>query len=206
MSMEIMSDLMCPHKVAQMRDLGIHTNGKKALAFMPGRSNVSVGVALSGSFRPRQRRQRPILFRRSLWNRALIQQVNENHQSKMPDNLVKNVALIREINRNISKVISLYSNLFIDFSNIIQQRRAINNDDHVEKSVGGVVCLPATLTSSNTSSFLSTASSLSPATGIPNPASRTSPPASLLAIQITTTIIASDRNRRRHLHHHLSIA
>ncbi|CAL5388520.1 unnamed protein product [Camellia sinensis] len=69
-------------------------------------------------------------------NRALIQQVNENHQSKMPDNLVKNVALIRQINGNISKVMSLYSDLSVDFSNIVQQRRAINNDDHVEKSAG----------------------------------------------------------------------
>ncbi|CAL5386433.1 unnamed protein product [Camellia sinensis] len=69
-------------------------------------------------------------------NRALIQQVNENHQSKMPDNLVKNVALIREINGNISKVMSIYSDLSVDFSNIVQQRRAINNDDHVEKSAG----------------------------------------------------------------------
>ncbi|XP_054818345.1 protein ELF4-LIKE 1-like [Prosopis cineraria] len=31
-------------------------------------------------------------------NRVLIQQVNENHQSKIPDNLVKNVALIGQIN------------------------------------------------------------------------------------------------------------
>ncbi|KAI8008859.1 Protein EARLY FLOWERING 4 [Camellia lanceoleosa] len=75
----------------------------------------------SGSFRPRQRRRRLILFCRSLWNQALIQQVNENHQSKMPDNFVKNVALIREINSNISKVISLYSDLSVDFSNIVQQ-------------------------------------------------------------------------------------
>ena len=39
-------------------------------------------------------------------NRVLIQQVNDNHQSKIPDNLVKNVALIQEINENISKVVS----------------------------------------------------------------------------------------------------
>ncbi|GKU93363.1 hypothetical protein SLEP1_g6961 [Rubroshorea leprosula] len=31
-------------------------------------------------------------------NRDLIQKVNENHRSKIPDNLVKNVALIGEIN------------------------------------------------------------------------------------------------------------
>ncbi|KAF2312563.1 hypothetical protein GH714_035081 [Hevea brasiliensis] len=36
-------------------------------------------------------------------NRNLIQQVNENHQSMVPDNLTKNVSLIREINGNISK-------------------------------------------------------------------------------------------------------
>ncbi|KAL7176755.1 hypothetical protein ACSBR2_030160 [Camellia fascicularis] len=59
----------------------------------------------------------------------------------MLDNLVKNIALIREINSNISKVISLYSDLSADFSTIVQQRRAINNDDHVEKSAGGVVWL-----------------------------------------------------------------
>ncbi|XP_025015623.1 protein EARLY FLOWERING 4 isoform X2 [Ricinus communis] len=31
-------------------------------------------------------------------NRSLIQQVNENHQSRIPDNMVKNVALIQELN------------------------------------------------------------------------------------------------------------
>ncbi|CAI9298023.1 unnamed protein product [Lactuca saligna] len=41
-------------------------------------------------------------------NRLLIQQVNENHQSKIPDNLVKNVALIQEINGNISKSLVIY--------------------------------------------------------------------------------------------------
>lgn len=56
-------------------------------------------------------------------NRALIQQVNENHQSKIPDHMVKNVALIREINENISKVSSLYSNLSVNFGNIVHQRR-----------------------------------------------------------------------------------
>jgi hypothetical protein len=57
-------------------------------------------------------------------NRALINQVNENHQSKIPDNLAKNVNLIREINSNISKVVSIYSDLSVDFSNIVHQRRA----------------------------------------------------------------------------------
>ncbi|KAI3849451.1 hypothetical protein MKW92_011832 [Papaver armeniacum] len=49
-------------------------------------------------------------------NRILIQQVNENHQSKIPQNLAKNVALIRDININISKVASIYTELSTNFS------------------------------------------------------------------------------------------
>ncbi|KAJ6424829.1 hypothetical protein OIU84_025573 [Salix udensis] len=60
-------------------------------------------------------------------NRDLIQQVNSNHRSKIPDNLVKNVSLIREINGNISKVISIYSDLSVNFSNIVQERRRVKN-------------------------------------------------------------------------------
>ncbi|XP_062155663.1 protein EARLY FLOWERING 4 [Alnus glutinosa] len=55
-------------------------------------------------------------------NRALIQQVNENHQSRVADNMVKNVALIQEINGNISKVVSLYSDLSSNFSSLFHQR------------------------------------------------------------------------------------
>ncbi|WCJ19862.1 hypothetical protein M5689_002136 [Euphorbia peplus] len=54
-------------------------------------------------------------------NRNLIQQVNENHQSRVPDNMVKNVALIQELNGNISKVSSLYSDLSSNFSGNYQQ-------------------------------------------------------------------------------------
>ncbi|XP_022156910.1 protein EARLY FLOWERING 4-like [Momordica charantia] len=49
-------------------------------------------------------------------NRVLIQQVNENHQSRVPSNMVDNVALIQELNGNISKVVSMYSDFSSDFS------------------------------------------------------------------------------------------
>ncbi|GLT92970.1 hypothetical protein SLE2022_107790 [Rubroshorea leprosula] len=51
-------------------------------------------------------------------NWVLIQQVNENHQSKIPLNMVKNVALIQELNGNISKVVSMYSEFSTNFSTI----------------------------------------------------------------------------------------
>lgn len=59
-------------------------------------------------------------------NRALIQQVNENHQSRIPDNMVKNVALIREINGNISKVVSLYSDFSSNFSTVFRDQPSKN--------------------------------------------------------------------------------
>ncbi|PQQ12141.1 protein EARLY FLOWERING 4-like [Prunus yedoensis var. nudiflora] len=36
-------------------------------------------------------------------NRALIQQANDNHRSRVPDSLSKNVVLIRDINSNINQ-------------------------------------------------------------------------------------------------------
>ncbi|KAL1559254.1 protein EARLY FLOWERING 4-like [Salvia divinorum] len=61
-------------------------------------------------------------------NRLLIQQVNDNHQSKVHDNLVKNVSLIQEINGNISKVVSMYSDLSSNFSTVCHQHRAANTN------------------------------------------------------------------------------
>ncbi|KAL6977468.1 hypothetical protein U1Q18_026267 [Sarracenia purpurea var. burkii] len=65
-------------------------------------------------------------------NSSLIQQVNKNHQSLIYGNLVKNVALIQEINGNMSKVVSLYSDLSVDFSRMFHRRSgsvdAKNND------------------------------------------------------------------------------
>ncbi|XP_030524528.1 protein EARLY FLOWERING 4-like [Rhodamnia argentea] len=81
--------------------------------------DVEVWEMLSTSFR----RVQSALDR----NWTLISQVNENHQSKVPDNLAKNVALIREINGNISKVLSIYSDLSVHVSGVVHQRRAFQN-------------------------------------------------------------------------------
>ncbi|OIW04101.1 hypothetical protein TanjilG_00661 [Lupinus angustifolius] len=61
-------------------------------------------------------------------NRVLIQQVNENQESRVPDNMAKNVNLIQELNCNMSKVVSLYSHLNSNFSNACQQHSNNNNN------------------------------------------------------------------------------
>ncbi|KAK1434843.1 hypothetical protein QVD17_00597 [Tagetes erecta] len=58
-------------------------------------------------------------------NRLLIQQVNENHQSMISDNLVKNVALIREINGNILKIRGVYSGISVSLCNFVHRRGVI---------------------------------------------------------------------------------
>ncbi|KAH7854135.1 hypothetical protein Vadar_010498 [Vaccinium darrowii] len=76
------------------------------------------GGEVWGAFTENFREVQSVLDR----NRVLIQQVNENHRSKNHSNLVKNVALIQEINGNISKVVSLYSDLSSNFSSVFHSR------------------------------------------------------------------------------------
>ncbi|KAK9923725.1 hypothetical protein M0R45_032126 [Rubus argutus] len=49
-------------------------------------------------------------------NRLLINEINQNHESKIPDNLSRNVGLIRELNNNIRRVVDLYADLSSNFS------------------------------------------------------------------------------------------
>ncbi|KAI9084299.1 hypothetical protein K1719_033806 [Acacia pycnantha] len=49
-------------------------------------------------------------------NRLLINEINQNHESKVADNLSRNVGLIKELNSNIRKVVDLYSDLSTSFS------------------------------------------------------------------------------------------
>ncbi|XP_078164903.1 protein ELF4-LIKE 4-like [Carex rostrata] len=56
-------------------------------------------------------------------NRLLINEINQNHESKLPDNLGRNVGLIRELNNNIRRVVDLYAELSTSFA------RSVDSDD-----------------------------------------------------------------------------
>ncbi|XP_057514199.1 protein ELF4-LIKE 4-like [Actinidia eriantha] len=49
-------------------------------------------------------------------NRLLINEINQNHESKIPNNLTRNVGLIRELNNNIRRVADIYADLSSSFS------------------------------------------------------------------------------------------
>ncbi|KAK9101494.1 hypothetical protein Scep_024924 [Stephania cephalantha] len=49
-------------------------------------------------------------------NRLLINEINQNHESRIPDNLSRNVGLIRELNNNIRRVVDLYADLSSNFT------------------------------------------------------------------------------------------
>ncbi|KAJ0432969.1 putative protein EARLY FLOWERING 4 [Helianthus annuus] len=48
-------------------------------------------------------------------NQILIQQVNENQQSKNHESMVSNIALIQEIKNNVSKIVGIYAELLVIF-------------------------------------------------------------------------------------------
>jgi hypothetical protein len=50
-------------------------------------------------------------------NRLLINEMNQNQESKIPDNLTRNVGLIKELNNNIRRAVGLYADLS---SNVIR--------------------------------------------------------------------------------------
>ncbi|GMI91726.1 ELF4-like 4 [Hibiscus trionum] len=49
-------------------------------------------------------------------NRLLINEINQNQESKIPDNLSRNVGLIKELNNNIRRVADLYAHLSNSFT------------------------------------------------------------------------------------------
>ncbi|KAF8116066.1 hypothetical protein N665_0023s0044 [Sinapis alba] len=57
-------------------------------------------------------------------NRDLIQRVNDNHLSRIPENVSRNVGLINEINGNISRVMEIYTGLAVDFANKIEEAKS----------------------------------------------------------------------------------
>lgn len=59
-------------------------------------------------------------------NRLLINEINQNHSSKLPHNISRNVGLIRELNNNIRRVIDLYAVLS---NNCVKSQEASSEGD-----------------------------------------------------------------------------
>ena len=48
-------------------------------------------------------------------NTLLIAQINENHSTRTPEALQRNVGLVKELNSNVAKVVELYKELADSF-------------------------------------------------------------------------------------------
>ncbi|KAG0564608.1 hypothetical protein M758_4G065800 [Ceratodon purpureus] len=61
-------------------------------------------------------------------NRLLINEINQNHEAKVPEGLTRNVTLIRQLNSNIGKVVDLYASLSSNFSNVFENLQEVSSD------------------------------------------------------------------------------
>jgi Early Flowering 4 domain len=66
-------------------------------------------------------------------NRLLINEIDQNHKSCEPDNLSRNVVLIRKLNTNISRVVDLYADLSVSFTKSVC-------DNSLPRSQGSKAC------------------------------------------------------------------
>lgn len=77
--------------------------------------DIFSGIASSGQIEPKfqQTFQKNFVLVQNILdqNRLLINEINQNHESKIPDKLSCNVGLIRELNNNIRRVVDLYGHL-----------------------------------------------------------------------------------------------
>uniref|UniRef100_A0A1J3K7V5 Protein ELF4-LIKE 3 n=1 Tax=Noccaea caerulescens TaxID=107243 RepID=A0A1J3K7V5_NOCCA len=60
-------------------------------------------------------------------NRLLINEINQNHESKIPDNLGRNVVLIKELNNNVRRVAHIYIDLSNNFSKSMEASSEANS-------------------------------------------------------------------------------
>ncbi|GMI81319.1 ELF4-like 3 [Hibiscus trionum] len=63
-------------------------------------------------------------------NRLLINEINQNHESNIPDKLSRNVGLIRELNNNIRRVVGLYVDLSSSFTKSEEDLRSYGKAGH----------------------------------------------------------------------------
>ncbi|KAK9030961.1 hypothetical protein V6N11_032363 [Hibiscus sabdariffa] len=69
-------------------------------------------------------------------NRLLINEINQNHESKTPDNLGRNVGLIKELNNNIRRVVDLYADLSSTFTRSMEASSEADSSAGTFKSDG----------------------------------------------------------------------
>ena len=59
-------------------------------------------------------------------NHALIAEIDQNHASRYPEGLQRNVLLIRELNENLTKVGDLYEELSGAFMQRVSSAQSVN--------------------------------------------------------------------------------
>lgn len=68
-------------------------------------------------------------------NRLLINEINQNQDSRIPDNLSRNVELIKELNNNVWRVFDLYADISSSFINSMDASPEGSNGKATQKRI-----------------------------------------------------------------------
>jgi hypothetical protein len=104
--------------------VGNGDNGREAFPSGPASNGNGGGAANGGKL--------PQVLQRSFGevqeilehNRVLIREISQNQESRDADGLTRNVALIRELNTNVARVVDLYSDLSGSFARSVAAKNA----------------------------------------------------------------------------------
>ncbi|KAI5080062.1 hypothetical protein GOP47_0005541 [Adiantum capillus-veneris] len=66
-------------------------------------------------------------------NKVLIGEINHNQESKIPENLTRNVSLIKELNNNMNQVVGLYTDLSSSFVTFMDGESNDNMDTDMKE-------------------------------------------------------------------------
>lgn len=55
-------------------------------------------------------------------NKVLLSEINHNHEERTPESLARNVFLIRELNKNVSKVVEIYKDIATEFDQFVDEQ------------------------------------------------------------------------------------
>lgn len=72
-------------------------------------------------------------------NKVLINEINQNHEERTPEALARNVLLIRELNKNVAKVVTIYKEVSGEFEQFMDEAAAMAQQQQADATAAAAL-------------------------------------------------------------------